>query len=83
MPKAPRVEPFLLVLKDEDKGIFTVVGPMTDDTSWNDRVCKAQEQKRRVNIYHTERRPLSRQQVIADAQRELGQRYRYVNEVFV
>jgi hypothetical protein len=83
MPRARRVEPFWLVLVDDDKRAFTVVGPMSDDTQWNSRVCKAQEQKRRVNIYNTELRPLSREQIIADAQRNLGQRYQYVDEVFV
>jgi len=83
MPRARRVEPFWLVLVDDDKNVFAVVGPITDDTQWNSRVCNAKEQKRRVNIYNTETRPLSREQVIADAQRNLGHRYQYVDEVFV
>jgi hypothetical protein len=80
MPKARRVEPFLLVLKDEDRSIFTVVGPMSDDTSWNDRVCNAQAQKRQVTCY-TADHTLSRDQVIVEVARSLG--LRYVDEVFV
>lgn len=80
MPRPRRVEPFLLVLKDEDKGIFTVVGPMTDDTPWIDRISKAQERKRQVTCY-TADRALSRAEVIANAERFL--KLRYVDEVFV
>jgi hypothetical protein len=80
MPKHRRVEPFLLVLKDEDKKVFTVVGPMDDDTPWNNRVNKAQEQKRNVACY-TANRVLSREEVIAEASQFLG--LRYVDEIFV
>jgi hypothetical protein len=80
MPRARRVEPFLLVLKDEDKGIFTVVGPMTDDTPWIDRISKAQERKRQVTCY-TADRGLACAEVIANAERFL--KLRYVDEVFV
>ncbi len=80
MAKTRRVEPFLLVLKDQDRKIFTVVGPMNDDTPWIDRVSRAQAQKREVTCY-TADRALSRDQVIAEAERSLG--LRYVEEVFI
>jgi len=75
--------PFLLVLLDESRKVFTVVGPMADDTEWNSRVDKAQKQGRQVTIYQTAHPPLSRVQVIADAQLSLGPGYRYVNEDLV
>lgn len=29
---------FHLLLTDHDRGLFTIVGPMTDDTEWNRRI---------------------------------------------
>jgi hypothetical protein len=82
MAKPHHVEPFWLVLKDEDRNIFTVVGPMTDDTPWIDRVSKAQGEKRQITCYE-EKRALSREQVIVEARHFLGQRYRHVDQAFV
>jgi hypothetical protein len=42
MPRSPRIEPFLSVIVDHDQRAFSVVGPMSDDTDWNNRVCEAQ-----------------------------------------
>jgi len=42
-------EPFYLFIVDHDKKEFTEIGPMDDDTIWNDRVVKAQEQGRNIN----------------------------------
>ena len=46
-----RVEPFYLVIVDDDRNLFSVHGPMFDDTGWNSRVCQAQERGRRVRCY--------------------------------
>ncbi|WP_415896407.1 hypothetical protein ACMXYX_10100 [Neptuniibacter sp. QD72_48] len=43
------VEPFYLIITDRDQGVFNIVGPMTDDTSWNKKVCECQNQGRSVN----------------------------------
>lgn len=48
MPRDRRIEPFLLAVVDDDKGIFSIEGPMVDDRPWNDAVCKAQDAKRSV-----------------------------------
>jgi hypothetical protein len=63
MSRIPRIEPFLLVITDDDNRSFTVTGPMTDDTEWNNRVCDAQARGRRVNC-HTPGRSQTREQII-------------------
>jgi hypothetical protein len=47
--KRKRIERFYLVVVDRDQGQFTVEGPMTDDTEWNEAVCAAQKDGRKVN----------------------------------
>jgi hypothetical protein len=34
MPDSDRTEPFYLIVADHDRGVFSVVGPMTDDRPW-------------------------------------------------
>jgi hypothetical protein len=48
-----RPTPFHLVIVDEDKSAFAVEGPMTDDTLWNDAVCRAQQEGRAVRCFST------------------------------
>jgi len=43
MPRRRSPEPFFLILKDDEKQLFAVIGPMTDDTSWTHRVYEAQQ----------------------------------------
>jgi hypothetical protein len=81
MAKARRAKPFLLLLEDQDQKVFTVAGPMTDDTEWGKRVSKAQAEGCRVNICGTEHRSIPLEQFIAETQQLLGERYRYVEEV--
>lgn len=45
------IDPFLLLVVDHDKKEFTVEGPMTDDTKWNDAVVAAQDTGRQVNCH--------------------------------
>ena len=40
--------PFFLVVIDEDRGVFSVEGPMTDDRPWQSAARKAREQRRRI-----------------------------------
>lgn len=67
MPRQRKIDPFFLVLKDEDRGLFSVVGPMIDDTPWNNRVCQAQDQGRQVGCF-TPGASQTREQVIANVQ---------------
>jgi hypothetical protein len=63
MPRRPRIEPFLLVIVDDDLHAFSVVGPISDDTDWNNRVCDAQGKGREVRC-HAPGRSQTRQQII-------------------
>ncbi len=71
MPKPRVVEPFHLIITNQGRRMFNVVGPMTDDTEWNSRVCAAQEQGREVNCYAANR-SLTREQIIAQTRKRLG-----------
>jgi hypothetical protein len=42
------VKQFLLIIRDDDKGTFSVEGPMINDEPWNDAVVRAQEEGRRI-----------------------------------
>src|SRR5919106_111661 len=67
--RAPGAEPFLLAVVDEDKGVFTIEGPMIDDTPWNHAVCCAQNAGRHVRCFTT--RP-NRTEARAKLQRSYG-----------
>lgn len=45
------MEQFLLVVVDDDKKVFSVEGPMTNDTSWNENICSAQKSGRNVRCF--------------------------------
>lgn len=68
-----RIEPFLLVIVDDDRRVFSVVGPMSDDTDWNKRVCDAQDRGRGVRCY-TPGRSQTREQAISAAE-QMGLKY--------
>lgn len=40
--------PFYLAIYDDDGQIFTIVGPMTDDTPWIDRIHQGASNGRKV-----------------------------------
>ena len=46
-----RREPFFLVVVDEDRGRFNVLGPMSDDTDWTNRVYNLQQTGHRVRCF--------------------------------
>ena len=73
MPRQRKIEPFYLVITDRDKRIFNVVGPMTDDTSWNDRVCAAQDSGRQVNCHNPNL--YSKESIITSVENHLGLKY--------
>jgi hypothetical protein len=64
-----QIQPFFIIVTDSDKKTFNVLGPMTDDTQITNQVARCQEQGRRVNC-HTAGPGRSREQVIADYQRQ-------------
>ncbi len=41
-------QPFFLVVTDQDRGVFTIEGPMTDDRRWHDAAAHARRQERHV-----------------------------------
>jgi hypothetical protein len=43
-----KIAPFFLIVADRDKRVFTVEGPMVDDTEWNEAVDRAQGEGRRA-----------------------------------
>ena len=45
--------PFLIVVVDEDKGVFTLEGPMYDDTALSAAVCRARTEGRTVRCFST------------------------------
>ena len=51
MAAARKIDPFVLVVADHDKKVFTVEGPMVDDNPWNTAVVRAQEQGREINCF--------------------------------
>jgi hypothetical protein len=40
--------PFYLIVTDEDRGVFAVEGPMTDDRAWQAAARHAREHQRRI-----------------------------------
>ncbi len=74
MPRPKSIAPFFLVVTDRDKGLFNVIGPMSDDTSWNRRVCLAQDQGRAINC-HTPGKGRTKEEIIAAASSSLGLRF--------
>ena len=42
--KRRKIVPFFLIVADRDKRVFTVEGPMLDDTAWSEAVGRAQKE---------------------------------------
>jgi hypothetical protein len=68
------IEPFYLIVTDRDNKVFNIVGPMSDDTSFNEKVLKCQEQGRHVNC-HSANQQLSREALIQRVSIELNLEY--------
>jgi hypothetical protein len=50
-------QPFYLIVTDNDRGVFSVEGPMTDDRPWNAAARYARDQHQRRNQTGTRWRP--------------------------
>jgi hypothetical protein len=49
MPRLSQPDTFFLTIADWDRNVFTVEGPMTDDTPWTKAVRRLQATGRKVN----------------------------------
>jgi hypothetical protein len=47
MPESDPTQPFYLIVTDNDRGVFSVEGPMTDDRAWNAAARFARDQHQR------------------------------------
>lgn len=80
MSKRHEIDSFFLILVDDKNRRFAVVGPIEDDTSWTNRVCKAQEQGHQVRCFTTPPGQ-AREQLVSDIQHDL--KLTYTEEIFV
>ena len=48
MPSDDPDQPFYLIVTDQDRGVFAVEGPMTDDRPWKEAATFARNQQRRI-----------------------------------
>jgi hypothetical protein len=48
MPDSDPTEPFYLIVADHDRGLFSVVGPMTDDRPWESAARYARDHERHI-----------------------------------
>ena len=53
-----------LIEKDNDKKIFTVIGPIFDDTKYGEKACSLQKQGRKVLIETVDTRKISKNELI-------------------
>lgn len=74
MPRVRKIDPFFIVVTDEDQQTFNVLGPMADDSQINHRVVLCQSQGRKVNC-HTAGSSQSRAQIIASYTQQFGFSY--------
>lgn len=42
------IQPFFLIIADQDRGFFSVEGPMTDDRPWKNAARSARDNDRRI-----------------------------------
>ncbi len=47
MPEVDPILPFYLIVTDEDRGVFAVEGPMTDDRPWQSATRQARNRDQR------------------------------------
>lgn len=51
MVKRRRIDPFHLVIVDDDNKVFNVEGPMIDDDPWNWKIVELQKKSRKVRCF--------------------------------
>jgi hypothetical protein len=73
------INPFYLVILDRNQEIFNVLGPMSDDRPWNDRVYSAQEGNRDVICFTPPLR--AREQIVESVRDEFA--YAFSDETLV
>ncbi len=50
MPRdEPDRQPFYLIVTDEDRGVFAVEGPMTEDRAWQSAAKEARNHRHRIS----------------------------------
>jgi hypothetical protein len=62
---------FFLILADEDRKIFNIAGPITDDTAWNHKIVELQNSGRKVRCFSTSIDP-SVEQIAAQYSNQTG-----------
>lgn len=70
-----RIEPFYMVVEDEDRRLFTVEGPMVDDRLRIDRLFELRQKGRHVRCYHVEQARTTREALIADTTARIGYQF--------
>ena len=48
MSPTESTQPFYLIVADQDRAVFAVEGPMTDDRPWKDAASYARNHQRRI-----------------------------------
>jgi hypothetical protein len=51
MPKHRKIQPFFLFLVDDENRIFNIIGPITNDTDWINKIFELQETGRKVRCF--------------------------------
>jgi len=51
MVKRRRIDPFHLVIVDDDNKVFNIEGPMIDDDPWNWQIVELQKKSRKVRCF--------------------------------
>ena len=64
MARPKRIDPFFIVITDDERKVFNVLGPMTDDTYLTNKIAACQDAGRQVRC-HTAGRGQSRDQIIS------------------
>jgi len=65
---------FFVVVVDEDRGLFNVLGPMVDDTGITNGVYEAQQTGREVRCFSVEM-PMTQEAIIQQYAAESGMAY--------
>ena len=48
MPRHGPAQPFYLIVADDDRGVFAVEGPMTDERPWKEAATEARNHQHRI-----------------------------------
>ena len=73
------IEPFYMVIEDEDRRLFTVQGPMVDDRWRINHLSELRSERRNVRCHHVEQALTTREALIADTTARTG--YQFVESL--